>query len=322
MDAARTLIFGASGYIGSHVAEQAALAGQPAVCLLRPGSDDTFLATLAVTVIRVDLADDAAVLAQIQPGDRLINCIADSRLHVSEAQRHATDVALACRLFHLAQQAGAAVFVQLGSIMAFGFGHHRQPLTEHSPCHGSYSYNRIALARETALRALHRPDATRLVLVRPATVLGRRDHACLPPLLAAHRFGLFPLVGNGRQPFSAIDARDAGRVLLQLAETAAEPVSLWLAQGYCCDWLQLKAALDQACGRRSRVLQLPAMPLHLLAGLLEWACPYAVNLPLTRFAVDVLGQPLQLDDSRLRASGFAPHYRLADSITDFVAADR
>lgn len=320
MKKSRLVVFGATGFIGSHAAQQAALAGDTVICPVRPGSHIGFLQQLPVTLAGIDFSQDQAIAELIRPGDRVINCIADTRMHISDADRRQTDVALTCRLLQLALQQKAACFVQLSSVMAFGFDDHNdRPLDEDSPCHGSYAYNRIAIEREAALRDSYYPCRTRLTLVRPATVLGERDNSFLPGFLPVYQRGFFPVVNGGKQAFAGIDARDAGRMLQHLSHHAGDGVQLYVGKGYTTDWQALKAVMDKVTGRQSRLVNMPGKPLMFVARLMEALYPYGSEPPLTRFSVAVLSRPMCLNDDKIKSTGFTALYHLEDSL--FAALD-
>lgn len=310
-----TVIFGATGYLGSHVAEQLALSGQPGLCLVRAGADTAFLRSLGLPVAVVDFSSDAAIAAVIRPGDRVCNCIADTRMHASDAQRQVVEIDLTSRLYRAAQQAGAAVFVQLSTVQVYGFTRHTSVLDESSPTEGRYPYNRAAIAREQALLALYKPGGTRLVILRPSNTMGARDTSFLPNFLKSYRQGMFPVVNGGLAGYSCMDARDVGRAMLHAAGLPGEGIDLYVAKGYDMTWLALKAAMDKTTGRRTRLLDMPRALMMGVAWLCERLYPWGSNPPLVPFSVEVLCTTSILDDSKLRATGFRPLYGPEETLT-------
>src|SRR5262249_47000981 len=72
----RYLITGATGFVGSHIAEACAARGIPVSTLSRPGSDTTILERLGVTVHRGDLTDPQAVRPALEGADIVVHCAA------------------------------------------------------------------------------------------------------------------------------------------------------------------------------------------------------------------------------------------------------
>lgn len=315
----KVTIYGATGYLGSHVAEQCLLAGHEPCCVIREGSDSGFLQALGVRCERADFSDPHALSAPLEPGAMVVNCIADTRAHVALAERRRTEVALSTELLRLAQRAGTARFVQLSTVMVYGFERPAAAIDETFPACPGHGYNIAALEREASLRRQRRGGGTELVLLRPANALGRRDVAFLPHFLRCHRLGVFPAIGGGDWVFSAIDARDVGRAIAHLLDVPVDREATYLVRGYDLDWLALKAQLDALFGRKTRLLSLPRHVALGLGGLCEALYPYGWTPPITRFEAEVLSNDTLFDDARIRATGFAPRYGLRDSLRDALA---
>src|SRR4051794_41076666 len=63
------LITGATGFVGSHLAEACAARGMTVRALARPGSDVALLERLGAVVCRGDLADAASLPAALEGGE-------------------------------------------------------------------------------------------------------------------------------------------------------------------------------------------------------------------------------------------------------------
>src|SRR5947209_3896358 len=70
------VITGATGQLGSHIAEQLRRAGERVRALVRPGRDSTFLEALGVELVAGDLADGAAVRQAVAGADIVYHCAA------------------------------------------------------------------------------------------------------------------------------------------------------------------------------------------------------------------------------------------------------
>lgn len=323
----RVVIFGATGFIGSHIAEQFAISGAEVICPVRANSHSDFLRSLAaeldLALVELDFANESELAALMQGADCICNCIADTRIHASLEQKHATEVELSLTLLRLAHQAQVKHFIQLSSIMRYGFN---RPLkqfrvvSESSPVGFSFNYNLAVAARESALedfQRLHTHSATNLILLQPANTTGKRDSDFLPAFLQAAKFGVFPAMYGGTRQFSCIDTRDIGRAAVLLSQQNFNQNSQrFLVKGYDLAWNDLKQALEAKFGKALKLMPMPNWLMQPLATLLEWLTPLGVEPPLTRFSLNVLGQHMKIDDSAIRQLGFAPKYQLQDSISD------
>jgi dihydroflavonol-4-reductase len=312
----KTTVFGATGYLGSHTAEQLIEAGHEVVAIVRKGSDCSFLQSLPVRIVRQDFDDVAVLAGEIEHGSTVLNCVADTRMHVSDDERRMVEVGLTSRLFQAAQQAQARRFVQLSTVMIYGFDRPSHAIDETYPLHPVYSYCRIAGEREDALLRLQPDSHMELVMLRPSNTLGKRDSSALPMIMQAHQKGSFAVIGGGDWRYSCMDARDTGLAMVHLMEVPVSKAEIFLACGYDTTWLEVKSALDKLLERETRLVNIPKRPAMGLAWLMERLYPYGKNPPLTRFNVEVLSNHTLFDDSKIRQTGFQPRYDLLETLCD------
>jgi len=312
----KIIIFGATGFLGSHVAEQAALAGHDVNCIVRQGSNVSFLESLGVTITPVNFSDDEQILNVLSEGAVVHNCIADTRPHASYAERKKIDIDMADKLFTLSQKAGVKRFIQLSTIMAYGFDRPSTAIDETYTPKPKYIYSQVACDREKHLLDLYQENSTELVLVRPSNVIGKRDISFLPNFVKSNRQGLFPVVGGGQWSFSCMDARDVGRAMLHLMTVSASKPEIFLVKGFDIEWLSFKKELDTFLGRKTKVMNLPKGLVMVIGRIMEMVYPYGSEPPMTRFQMEVLSYNGLFDDSKIKATGFETQYSLLDSFQD------
>lgn len=316
------IVFGATGFIGSHVAQQFSLANWQVTCPVRKGSNTQFLDSINVQVVEVDFADQT-VLKKVFVADAVVvNCIAQTHLHISYAERLSVEVTLASQLFLLADEASCEYFIQLSTVMVLGFSKVPRVLNEQSPYKADYDYNQAAIEREQALLGLSKEHSIRLLILRPCNVIGARDVSFLPPFLATHRLGFFTVIAGGDYKFSCMDARDVGRAMIHLAllpkEATVSSEPIYHVKAEDITWRDLKPKLDSLLKRQSRLLSLPFLMMHYSAKLCEILWPYGSNIPMNRFAIAVMHSYSVLDDNKLRQTGFISQYNIDDALQDAV----
>lgn len=309
-------LFGGTGYLGSHTADQLSQAGHDVQCVVREGSDCDFLKTLPVQIKTADMSDQALLSGLMDEGGTVINCTADTRMHVSDQQRKVVEVELSSRLFLAAKQAGAKRFMQLSTVMIYGFDRPKTAIDEDFPVNPHYSYSRMAEQREQTLLALQKDSGVELIILRPSNTLGKRDQSALPALLASHQKGQFPVVGGGDWQYSCMDARDVGRAMVHLLNVEVSQPEVFLVKGYDTTWLDVKAAMDELLNRPSKLMNIPRGMAMAIGGIMEFLYPYGKNPPLTRFSAEVVSSHTLFDDRKIRQTGFAPQYDLRQTLTD------
>lgn len=319
------ILCGGTGYLGSHVAEQLALAGHSVNFLVRRGSQLGFLQSLTVkdgqtlTITPVDFDNPEDIKARIRSGSIVINCIAETRMHLSDSDRRMVEVELAGRIFTAAQQAGAKRFMQLSTVMVYGFSRPETAIDEDYPCRPEYSYGRIALEREKNLFDLQRNGNMELIILRPSNTMGKRDSSALPSLMASLEKGKFPVIGGGHWQYSCIDARDVGRAMVHLLTVPVAFPEVFLVKAYDIDWLNVKDVLDAKLGKSSELMNLPKKLAFWIGAILETLTPYGKTPMLTRFSATVVSTHTLFDDSKIRATGFMPLYDLRETIEDALS---
>lgn len=317
------IVFGATGFIGSHVAQQFALANWQVFCPVRSNSNTSFLRSIDVQIVEVNFTDDASLNDVFSADAVVINCIAQTHLHVAYTERLAVEVTLASKLFLLADKAKCECFIQLSTVMVLGFSKTARVLHEQSSYQADYDYNQAAIEREQALLNLSKQHAMRLLILRPSNVLGARDVSFLPPFLATHRLGFFTVISGGYYTFSCINVRDVGRAMVHLALLPSSDVvgaDIYHVKGEDTNWRDLKLKLDNLLGRKSWLFSLPYWLMHYSAKLCEKLYPYGSNIPMTRFAINVMSTYSVLDDSKIRQTGFANQYTIKDALQDAIEA--
>ena len=311
-----TVVFGASGFIGSHVAEQLLLAGHDVTTPIRAGSDRAFLDSIGVRVIEVDFVEQSDVQAAIGTANVVVNCIA--AVQTSPHQAHSVDVELTRQLVYAAARAGATRFVQLSTIVVYGFASGICPADETTSCQPTHPISRLAVEREDTVRNAATAAGIDYVILRPASTIGVRDKASFfSRLVQAHEANAFPMIDGGKSRFSCVDTRDIGRAAAYLAELPEATGETYLLRAYELSWAQLKDLLDH---HRHVIAKTRNIPRPLALGLATVQETLSRRPSLTRYAVETLCHDRVWDDAKLRSTGFTTVYDLSESISTALAA--
>jgi nucleoside-diphosphate-sugar epimerase len=313
----KTVVFGATGFIGSYVAEQLKLAGHEVAAVVRPGGDTRLLDRWGVPAVVSDFASAENLARSLAGAEVVYNCTANPRFHRASSEWGDVEVVLTRRIAEAAARAGARRFVQLSTVKVYGWRMPAQPVDETFPCRPEFPYERQFLEREQAVQAVAAATGLETVLLRPSGAFGAR-YRFFARLAAEHRRGTFSVIGDGSVRSSYIDARDIGRAMVWLGEYASAAGQTYVVRGFEASWLDLKAQLDAATGHVAKLRSLPVPLAYAIGAALEWFTPTSRDPALTRLIVRYASSPALLDDRKLRATGFATRFNMADSVVDHV----
>ncbi|MDP8939213.1 MAG: NAD(P)-dependent oxidoreductase [Actinomycetota bacterium] len=241
----RVLITGATGFVGSHIAEAFAEAGYEVRCGARDPNHPRWLVDLPVELVPLDLDHPADLLPALQSVDTVIHAAGITRARRPEDYERVNAVGTR-RLAAAARGSGVRRFVFISSLAARGPDGMDRPTS-------AYGWSkRRAEAHVYAL--LGDMETT---ILRPAAVYGPRDTDLLPLFEMAKRGWLVLPSGPGLlQPVYAADVAAAALLAARGSYAGAGPFSVAEPASY--SWEQVVRLMEKVMGRRIRALRLPA----------------------------------------------------------------
>jgi nucleoside-diphosphate-sugar epimerase len=215
-----SVITGATGLLGSHIAEQLCERGIAVRALVRPHSDTQFLRTLPVELVVADLHDLHRNRHALENAGTVYHCAAFVRDWGTWQEFYDGTVEITRQLVDACNRAGAGRFVHISSISVFGnpppsageitedseTGRHLWP--------GDY-YGRSKILAEEVVR-----EYADHVIIRPSWIYGRRDLVSLPRVIKALRDRRARVIGSGENLLNLISASDVARGILMAANSA------------------------------------------------------------------------------------------------------
>src|SRR5262249_50104547 len=165
-------VTGATGFVGSHVAQ--ALAGQGAYLrlLVRKGSDRRNIEDLRADLVEGDLREPSSFESALQGCDALFHVAADYRLWVRNPQEmYRANVDGTRAILEIARKAGVKRTVYTSSVATMGFTGNGHPANEGSPVSlgkmiGPYKRSKF-MAEQVAIEA--GKSGMDVVVVNPTT---------------------------------------------------------------------------------------------------------------------------------------------------------
>jgi nucleoside-diphosphate-sugar epimerase len=249
----KSLVTGATGFVGSHLAEALRRRGDEVTALARSASKAAALEPLGVRVVLGDLHDRTALERAVEGQDVVYHVAgvvaarneADFLAANRDGTRHVTEAA---------ERAGVGRLVLVSSMAAAGPTTRGHPLRGDEPPHPVTAYGRSKLAAEGVV------TASRLgwTIIRPPMVYGPRDQEVLK-VFRLVRLGLAPVLGDGTQELSAVHGADLADALVAAGTTAAAAGRTY----YACHpeiftGAEMALAVGRAMGKRPAIIRVPA----------------------------------------------------------------
>ena len=173
---------GATGFVGSHVAHQAAAQGATLRCLARPTSDLSALPP-DTEIILGDLRNPQTFASALEDCDALLHVAADYRLWVpNPADMYKANVDGTRDLLKIAREQNVPKIVYTSSVATMGFGHDATIVDEDTPVSlsdmiGHYKRSKF-LAEQVAIEAAR--AGQHVILLNPTTPIGAADRKPTP----------------------------------------------------------------------------------------------------------------------------------------------
>ena len=175
----KTLITGASGFIGSAVLRQLLAAGLPVRALIRAHGDTRNIDGLSVEIVYGDITDRPSLDRAMAGCSTLFHLAADYRLWVSDPRMiYETNVAGTRNVMLSAMKAGIKRIVYTSSVATLGLTRDGSPADENTPVSLKDMighYKRSKFMAEDEVKRLEHEGGLPVIIVNPSTPIGPRD---------------------------------------------------------------------------------------------------------------------------------------------------
>jgi nucleoside-diphosphate-sugar epimerase len=312
----KSLVTGATGFIGSHLAQALVAAGDEVRALVRPTSDTRRLAALPVELCVGDLTDPASLRRAVAGVARVFHCAAVVFDWGDPAIFDAANVDGTRHLLASALETGVAKFVHVSSTEVYGYPDY--PVAEDAPYrYRGWSYCDTKIEAEKQAWAFARRGLP-LTILRPATVYGPRS-ATILEFVALLKGGQMMLIAGGRKNAGLVYVDNLSDALLLAGKPEAGLGRAYnLTDGLDVTWAQFTNELATMLGRGQVRRSLPRGLAYAAACLLEgWgrARKQSSRPLLTRMAVEFVGTRQDFDNQRVRQElGWRPRVDFAEGM--------
>ena len=312
----KLLVTGATGFIGSRLAERAAAAGHDVVAF---GAERTAIETARRRVleesgatVRIGLLDDRELLAELVADRDIVFHLAAAQheSHLPDSHFYAVNVQGTRNLLEACVASGTPRFVHGSTIGVYGSARNA-PLDERSATHPDNIYAVTKLAAESVVQSFS--SRLPVTIIRISETYGPGDHRLLKLFRAVAR-GTFPMIGGGRNEHQPIYVDDLIEGLwLAATRDAAEGQTFVLAGSEVIATRRYVELVAAAVGGELRSVDLPLTPFWLAAVSLEKALkPIGVQPPWHRRRLDFFVKRFYFSLEKARqVLGFEPGMRFS-----------
>jgi nucleoside-diphosphate-sugar epimerase len=321
---AKDLVTGATGMLGSHIAERLIAQGRRVRALVRPSSDTTFLESLGVELVRGNLSDPEDSRRAVRGVETLYHSAAKVG-DWGRWRQFQVDCIDATRTLALAAaEEGIERFLHISSTSAYGHPPDQARPIDETAAMGQNvwiwdPYTRSKIESERLLWEVAGTGRLAVTVIRPSWLYGERDRTTTARIVNRLREGRIALIGRGDNPMSAVYA---GTVAEAAILAAGDPGSGGEAYNITnqgpitqAEFLNLFAA---ACEAAPVVRQVPYRVAYAIAFLLEaqGRLTRRVRPPLiSRYATWLMGRHLDYSTAKAQSRlGWTPSPSYPESI--------
>lgn len=328
----RSLITGATGFVGANLAEHLRGCGWEVRCLVRDPHRADHLRQLDVELVQGRLEDRDSLFRAVESVDVVFH--AAGRVQALGERQFTADNVDGTR--NVAQACAAAsqppTLVYISSLAAAGPSRLGQPRREGDGDQPISAYGRSKLSAERAAAAL--ADEVPLSIIRPPIIFGQRDRSSLKLFRSVYLSRLHPVPGLRKFPISLVHVSDLCDALVRIADRGARvapssngprdaaAATYYVAAERTVMYGDLGRLVAQAVGRRVAVTPVPKFLFWMLGGVVEVVGhmrgrPGLLNLDKVR---EALASGWECSDEKLRQQlGYQPAASLEDRFAETAA---
>jgi nucleoside-diphosphate-sugar epimerase len=198
-------ITGATGFVGSHVAEACAARGMRVSTIARPAGDTTLLEALGATIHRGDLVEADLVRQAVEGADVVVHCAAKVGDWGPVEDYRGVNVEGLRTLLEACRGRTLRRFVHMSTLGVYAARHHYgTDESEPLPADHVDGYTQTKVEAERLALGYQRNHGVPVVVLRPGFVYGPRDRTVMPKLIENLRRRTLRYLGSRKRAMNTI----------------------------------------------------------------------------------------------------------------------
>jgi dihydroflavonol-4-reductase len=279
-------VTGATGFVGSHVADELVRRGYTVRCLTRPTSSLQWLEGTPVERSVGSLSDTASLIKAVEGADIVVHVAGLTAARNREEFFQGNHIATR-NLLEATRIAAPNLkrFLHVSSQAAVGPSHSlEQPVNEDTVPRPLTAYGESKKASEDEVFAAK--EIFPVTVVRPPAVFGQRDTAIFSFFKTVGRVGILPLMGFNTKYLSLIHCHDLARGIVDAAESQNTiGKAYFVASEELYTWEQIAECTRNAFGstRSAFKIRLPEPVVMGVAGVSEFFGRFSSKPPVFNY---------------------------------------
>ncbi|MEE8360204.1 MAG: NAD-dependent epimerase/dehydratase family protein [Candidatus Omnitrophota bacterium] len=213
------LVTGATGFIGSFIAEELVKRGQRVKALVRRTSNTKFLRSLGVELCYGDLSDAVSISSAVKGVDMVFHSAAIVGDWVSREEACKVNVEGTRFLLNASMDEKIKRFVYISSLAVLGMkDHHKTPSDPPAPKTGDI-YTDTKIDAENLVTEFAKKHNFPFTVMRPGFVFGPRDDKVIPKMVDFLKKGKYMFVGSGRNKVNMIYVENLASAIIDAANS-------------------------------------------------------------------------------------------------------
>lgn len=264
----RILITGATGFIGSHLADELCRRKNNVCCFVRKSSSREWLSNSSLEYIESDFFDADRLRRTVEGMDMIYHLAGLTKAKTREEYFRGNHLATK-HLLEAVLEANPTIrrFIHVSSQAAVGPSLNGTPVNERTPFHPLTTYGVSKMEAEK--ECLQRMDKLPITIVRPPAVYGPRDKDVFEFFNAMNR-GLQPMIGFNNKTVSLVHVKDLvlGIILAGEHRNGVGQTYFISSERYYT-WKEVGEITARVMGKRVLRLRIPEFGVYTIAGFSE-----------------------------------------------------
>lgn len=216
----RNLVTGATGFIGSHIAERLVRDGEDVTAFVRKTSRIDFLKTIGVKFAYGDINDTGSARNAMKGIDIVYHSAALADEWISSEEAYKVNVEGTRNLLDAALDAKVKKFVFISSLAVLGMKNHYGTKADAPYYKTGDSYIDTKIDSEQLAMDYYKKYNLPVTVIRPGFVFGPRDDKLVPRLSELLSRKQFIFVGNGKNKINSVYIENLTSAIILAARSA------------------------------------------------------------------------------------------------------